>query len=228
MDYVLSDIHGHRGRFEAILEAIDLQPEDTLYILGDVVDRHPEGIALLRQIMAMDNAKMLLGNHEYMLLRALGRPYDRNTDDGTALAHWYRNGGQVTHEAFNALPPQAQREILDYLLGLPLGIHLACNGRRYILAHGAPVDWYTPEPPYCTPAHYSVWKRIEETDVPPTGCILVFGHTPTLFYQDALPMEPWYAPGRIGIDCGCGFPTDSPEGRLACLRLDDGAVFYAS
>ena len=76
MIYVLSDIHGNERRFNSIMKQINLQSEDTLYVLGDVIDRHPGGIRLLRRIMAMPNAKMLLGNHEYMMLRALGYPYD--------------------------------------------------------------------------------------------------------------------------------------------------------
>lgn len=41
MIYVLSDIHGNAKNFDAILQQICLQPEDILYILGDVIDRHP-------------------------------------------------------------------------------------------------------------------------------------------------------------------------------------------
>ena len=36
MIYVMSDIHGNAIRFNSIMEQIDLQPEDTLYVLGDV------------------------------------------------------------------------------------------------------------------------------------------------------------------------------------------------
>ena len=50
MTYVLSDIHGNSRRFQSILSQIDLQPEDTLYILGDIIDRFPDGGRLLRQI----------------------------------------------------------------------------------------------------------------------------------------------------------------------------------
>ena len=75
MTYVLSDIHGNMPNFKSILKQIDLQPEDTLYILGDVIDRYPEGIRILRMIMAMPNAKMLLGNHEYMMLKAISMPH---------------------------------------------------------------------------------------------------------------------------------------------------------
>ena len=71
MIYVLSDIHGQRRRFDSIMKQINLQPEDTLYVLGDVIDRNPDGIKILRQLMAMPNVKLLLGNHEQMMLDAL-------------------------------------------------------------------------------------------------------------------------------------------------------------
>ena len=72
MIYVLSDIHGNLKRFESIMKQINLQPDDTLYILGDVVDRNPDGIKILRKLMKMPNVKMLIGNHEYMMLKAIG------------------------------------------------------------------------------------------------------------------------------------------------------------
>ena len=37
--YVLSDIHGMYDKYQQMLAKIDLKPEDTLYILGDVIDR---------------------------------------------------------------------------------------------------------------------------------------------------------------------------------------------
>ena len=79
MIYVLSDIHGNAIRYNSIIEQINLQEMDTLYILGDVIDRYPDGIKILREIMKKDNIKMLLGNHEYMMLEALD-PLD-NTDE---------------------------------------------------------------------------------------------------------------------------------------------------
>ena len=39
MIYVMSDIHGQKRRFDSIMKQIKLQPEDTLYVLGDVIDR---------------------------------------------------------------------------------------------------------------------------------------------------------------------------------------------
>ena len=61
MTYVMSDIHGNMRRFNSVMEQINLQPEDTLYILGDVIDRHPDGLRILRKIMNKPNIKMLAG-----------------------------------------------------------------------------------------------------------------------------------------------------------------------
>lgn len=232
MIYILSDIHGNRRRFDSVMQQIRLQPSDKLYILGDVIDRHSDGIRILRRIMEMENAKMILGNHEYMMLRALGCPYDDNADDGNALAHWYRNGGKVTHDHWKHLRKSLRQQILDYLLGLPLHLDIEVGGNRYKLVHGAPIEAFDHDPKYKNPTHFAVWKRLEATEDTSKDYTLIFGHTPTRHYRDIAPMEVWKGAGRIGIDCGCGYPEDedSPNrkyGRLACLRLDDGQIFYS-
>ena len=43
----------HIEQFDTMLSLIDLQPEDHLYILGDVFDRGEHGIELLQQIRGM-------------------------------------------------------------------------------------------------------------------------------------------------------------------------------
>lgn len=227
MVYVVSDIHGNERRFRSILDQIDLQPEDTLYVLGDVIDRHPGGIRILRKIMAMPNMKMILGNHEYMMLRALGCPYDDYADTGNAIAHWYRNGGKVTHDHLKRIRKTLRMEIVEYLRGLPLNIDIEVNGMSYKLVHSAPVESYSFEPRYRSAAYFAVWKRLGMDEALPGGGIHIFGHTTTKHYQDNVPMEIWMGDGRIGIDCGSGYSEAKTEGRLACLRLDDGRVFYS-
>ena len=46
---------------------------------------------------------------------------------------------------------------------------------------------------------------------------IVFGHTPTKFYQDDEPLKIWRGKRLLGIDCGSGYV----DGRLACIRLED-------
>ena len=41
MIYYMSDVHGAYERYLKMLEAINFSDEDTLYVLGDAIDREP-------------------------------------------------------------------------------------------------------------------------------------------------------------------------------------------
>ena len=146
MIYVMSDIHGQKRRFDSVMEQINLQPEDSLYVLGDVIDRNPDGIRILRQIMAMPNAKMLLGNHELMMMNALYYPPPEDEEWPEYFerkqALWYWNVGQVTHDYLKRIKKTIRQEIFEYLDKLPVNAELMVNDRQYILSHAAPMDLY--------------------------------------------------------------------------------------
>ena len=230
MTYVLSDIHGHLQRFESIMHQINLQPTDTLYILGDVVDRFPDGIKILRRIMKMPNVKMLLGNHEHMLLNAIGDYFDVQSHKymgDRELMLWYRNGGQVTHEYLKHIRKDLRAEVFAYLRQLPLNLDVEVNGIKYKLVHGSPVENYMTSyyysSRYSTLAEFAVWERWNETMPVPDGYVMIFGHTPTIHFYPDEPWSIWSCDEAIGIDCGSGYA----DGRLCCLRLDDMTVFYS-
>ena len=227
MTYVLSDIHGNLRLYREIMEQINLQPEDTIYVLGDVIDQHPDGITILEELMAMPNAKLLLGNHEDMMLSALTMRVD--PDDywsvqmrRDALTLWYHNGGRVTHDAMDQLDGTERREIFRFLRSLPNEYRVTVNGRTYLLVHGAPRELC----PGGEDQHeFTVWERLTVDALMPEGVTVIFGHTPTLEYQPDNPLKIWYGNRMIGIDCGSGFPDGWPErGRLACLRLEDNEI----
>lgn len=102
MIYVMSDIHGNKRRFDSIMEQIALRSEDPLYVLSDVIDRYPDGIEILQQLMSMPNVKMILGNHEVMMLDALAsrQGHGGEGNESKEIRLWYRNGDQLTHLAF--------------------------------------------------------------------------------------------------------------------------------
>ena len=50
--------------FMELLETINYKETDTLYVLGDVLDRGPHPIKVLRKLMEMPNAICMVGNHE--------------------------------------------------------------------------------------------------------------------------------------------------------------------
>ncbi len=64
MTYVISDIHGHYSRYQAMLKQIRFGNEDMLYVLGDMIDRGPDGVKVLLDLMARPNVTPILGNHE--------------------------------------------------------------------------------------------------------------------------------------------------------------------
>ena len=69
--YVISDIHGEYERFMELLEEIELKDTDTLYVLGDVLDRGEHPIKVILKLMEMPNAFCIVGNHEVMALECL-------------------------------------------------------------------------------------------------------------------------------------------------------------
>mgnify|MGYP000777100282 CR=1 FL=1 len=69
--YVISDIHGEYEKFMELLEEIELEENDTLYVLGDVLDRGKHPIKTVLKLMEMPNAICLVGNHEVMALKCL-------------------------------------------------------------------------------------------------------------------------------------------------------------
>ena len=231
MIYVMSDIHGNLERFESIMRQINLKDEDTLYILGDVIDRYPYGIKILRQIMKMPNVNMLLGNHEYMMMKAIGHCRDaaeeRENDNYVDLRRWHMNGGDVTHKYLKHIRKEYRAEIFEYLNNLPLNYDVTVNDVKYKLVHASPVENFyidfISKYRYDNETEFAVWERWNNYKPIPDGFILIFGHTPTINFHSKELWELWKDERAIGIDCGCGYK----EGCLACLRLDDMSVFYS-
>lgn len=220
--YVLSDIHGNAARFNSVMEQINIQPQDTLYVLGDVIDRYPDGIRILRQLMAMPNVRMLLGNHEFMMLDALYYNADCPTDwwaYNRYIRTWYANGGEVTHNYMKRIRKTLRLEIFKFLHSLPLNIEVNINDTQFLLIHGGIADKSK-----CMGTDEIVWERLLGDETMPEGKTVVFGHTPTRYYKKVSPMEIWHGERMIGIDCGCGY---AKGGRLSCLRLDDMKEFYS-
>lgn len=146
MTYVLSDIHGNLRRFESILKQINLQSDDTLYVLGDVVDRYPDGIKILRRIMKMPNVRMLIGNHEYMMLNAIGHCRDaaeeKENTNWKQRRLWYRNGGHTTHEQLKHIRKEYRAKIFQFIRQLPANMEVEVNGIKYKLVHASPEENY--------------------------------------------------------------------------------------
>ena len=100
--YLIGDVQGCDPALEHLLDLIQFSPSrDTLYLLGDLVNRGSDNVAVLRRLQRYGHsAKCLLGNHDLHLLALhLGhgrlKPGDTVGDilqapDRLPLIHWLR------------------------------------------------------------------------------------------------------------------------------------------
>ena len=124
MIYVASDLHGYPlEKFEKLLKNAGFSDDDFLYILGDVIDRGDEGVEILKWLAFQDNAQLILGNHEAMML-ACDFLFEEITEDSLAefsgqrwssLQNWRRNGGETTINALSKESQSVRKFILKYL-----------------------------------------------------------------------------------------------------------------
>lgn len=89
--YLIGDVQGCDAPLGRLLEKIDFSPSrDTLYLLGDLVNRGPASAAVLRRLAGYGaSAQCLLGNHDLSLLAvAHGRraPHRNDTMDSVLMA----------------------------------------------------------------------------------------------------------------------------------------------
>ena len=214
MTYLISDIHGEADRFFQLLELIQLKEADTLYVLGDVVDRGPDGISILQHILSHQNQiQMILGNHEFMFYDAITHP-----DDPYKQFMWERNGGYITYEKFYSLPDSEKNKILDFIENIPDQVFISKHDQEILLVHGCPGETREDR----------IWNRPDLTQLPLLDdTVVIVGHTPTALFRGGeieSPLSIYYNNKFIGLDCGCGHSTR--HRRLACLRLDDMREFY--
>lgn len=213
MIYVISDIHGQYVKFKQMLELIKFSDEDQLFVLGDVVDRGNSSIKTLRYVMSRPNIKMLVGNHEKMMIDAL------RGDAGEYL--WYANGGYHTMNELSSYSEIEQDKYLDFIASLELTHELQINNQTYLLCHAG--IRFDKDIPLINREHANdiVWMRDEfyYFEPVPDKYIVIFGHTPTKNISGK--WEIWRNKNKICIDCGAAY-----GGKLACLRLNDMQEFY--
>ena len=61
MIYTVSDLHGCYDKYQKLLETLNLGENDTLYVLGDVIDRGPKGFHMMLDIASRPNVVCLMG-----------------------------------------------------------------------------------------------------------------------------------------------------------------------
>lgn len=230
MTYVMSDLHGCWREYMEALEKIAFSESDRLYIIGDIVDRGPDVVPILEDVMKRDNVRVLAGNHEYMGLRVLGKickrgfrtPLDYLTSaDIETCVLWMNDGGSQTLRQLRQGGDELLRRVAAYLADLPLYEEVSAGGRDYLLIHaglepfqpGKPLEDYGPaELLFCRADYSRPYFRDRYT---------ITGHTPTFFIEGAREGHILHRNNHIAIDCGCVYGY-----RLGVYCLETGEEFY--
>ena len=116
---LLSDVHGNRPAFEAVLDDVDSEGADEIWCLGDLVGygAHPdECVALARERCNMS----LAGNHDMVVTGEI--PITDFSRDAAAAAQW------------------TQENIAEDTMTYLKGLRPADQGREPALYHASPRD----------------------------------------------------------------------------------------
>ena len=234
MVYVISDIHGEYDKFLELLDKIKLKETDTLYVLGDVLDRGPHPIKTLRKLMNMPNVICLVGNHELMALDCLEFLMKEITDMSIEeldeemlenLVTWQYNGSKTTIDEFNRLDAKAKQEVIEFIKDFVVYEEVSVNDKDYLLVH-AGLGNYSPEKEIEDYSlHELLWARADYDVQFFVHTYVVTGHTPTQTIEgNPHPGYIYQSNHHIAIDCGAHYPG----GRLAALCLDTGEAYYST
>ncbi|MCR5502529.1 MAG: metallophosphoesterase [Lachnospiraceae bacterium] len=242
--YAVSDLHGQYQAFLEGLSKIGFGKDDFLYLIGDAIDRGPDGIKILRHIMREENMDLLIGNHEFMMLNSMDPEGESLTGGKDEMLWLYYNGGDATLRQFAKLSPEERKELLSWLCERVLIKPLEAGGKKFCLTHSG----YNEE---CEDKKYSeldydtVWNIVWRSyyrDEYETHCPFVYENYPYTFLTGHVPVqriqygqgrdpgklsvEPWIFKNLINIDGGCSMGADSrmPVGAIF-YRLDDGEFF---
>ena len=224
--WCFADIHGQRKLFNQVMA--EIKPDDTVYFLGDAIDRGPDGWEILKELLNDPRVIFIKGNHEDMMSNALIK-YPKLPAWSSAMSQWSWNGYEPTIYAIEQANQDEVKEVLQKVRNLPTHtIYESPNGNIFWLCHagcdyGIDMDYI---------ANYDlIWDRSHYISNAwydgPDNVYIVHGHTPIPSlvkelnrYHDDIPEATegayYYADGhKIDIDCGAHF-----TGKTVLLNLD--------
>lgn len=225
MTYVISDIHGQYDAFIKILEKISFSDKDTLYILGDIIDRGSKSVEIYNYIKGRKNIILLRGNHEQMMI-----DYYRNHCSKYHKQHllniWVDNGGNKTIAQLESMKEDEEcftEEMLSFIENTPFYAEVKIKGKEFLLCHAGLI--YRGELSLEENIEFNkkrdsiIWRRVPTVN---TGkYIIVHGHTQSMFWFGDDTIVSYNEGKAINIDCGA-----ARKSRLGCLCLDNLKAYF--
>ena len=92
----IGDIHGCLAALDAVLDAIAIEPSDSLILLGDFVDRGPDSAGVIGRLIELRERCFLftiMGNHDELMLDVI-------EESTWKLGQWLMYGGVQTMRSY--------------------------------------------------------------------------------------------------------------------------------
>lgn len=127
--YLIGDVQGCDNALQRLLDALDFSPSrDAVFLLGDLVNRGPDSLAVLRRLAGLGAAaRCVLGNHDLHLL---------------ALAHGVRPPGRS--DTLSAVLQAPDRPaLLDWLRNRDMAILETLHGHAVLMVHAGVLPSWT-------------------------------------------------------------------------------------
>ena len=242
--YAVSDLHGQYDIFIEGLERIGFGESDELYMIGDAIDRGPDGIRILQYVKDHKNMDLLIGNHEFMMMNSV----DSNGYDECSGPDWliwlYGNGGDRTFDQYCRLELRERQSLLLWLRRRYVMKTMDVGGRSFCLTHSYFLEGLenkTYDEMSYEDIWNIVWKSVYREDEDTCGqdiygnydYIFITGHVPVIRIMRELPghsdfneLSLFRKGNFIDIDGGCAAGRHEGINNGAIfLRLDDMEAF---
>lgn len=238
MIYVISDLHGCYEEYIKMLNLINFNDNDTLYVLGDICDRGKSPMKILLHMMEHDNIIPIYGNHDVLAYNALSKIglYSKEVlkDRDYVVTHnimeyeeyreylyWISDGGKGTLMDYDKLSISNKKRVLEYLSDFKYYEKLNLHGINYVLIHGGFNSFNKDKELYEYSLNELINSRLDYEYVYYDNKIIVSGHTPTKLIDENYKGKIIIKNNHIAIDCGCVFGYG-----LGCICLDNMKEFY--
>jgi serine/threonine protein phosphatase 1 len=207
--FAIGDIHGCGTALKTLIEAIDPQPDDTIVVLGDVIDWGPDSRDCVQQLIDLSSRCRLIlirGNHEEMLFSAL--------ESESKLRSWLDLGGEETLKSY---PYGGEDDFIDPKhVGFLKANHDYYETDEFIFVHAS----YDPNKPMSEQSNTTLqWEFVQPDKMRPhcSGKVVIVGHTPQTSGE---PLDLGFLK-LIDTDCSRG-------GWLTALDVGTGALVQAN
>ncbi|AVS61227.1 bis(5'-nucleosyl)-tetraphosphatase (symmetrical) [Paracidovorax avenae] len=191
--YCIGDIQGCDAALQRLLDTVDFSPSrDMVYLLGDLVNRGPQSLDVLRRCTrAGDSLRCLLGNHDLHLL---------------AAAHGARKPSRRDTLA-GVLQAPDRDALLDWLRHQPLAREQRLAGERLLMVHAGVLPSWTAD---AALEHAAEVQAQLQGDALPAFLQAMYGNTPDRWNDGLCGMERW----RAIVNALTRLRFCTPDGRM--------------